>query len=132
MSLTLREEVQANVLLNLIAGLEDQAEQHNEGPMREACYDVRRELVRMMPTSETPKNDHLEGLYPKWTVNRRGDLEGKHRLCEVFVLDWNHDPFAVSAALAYVAVCQSEYPLLASDLRWRAREVLSRLGEGKR
>lgn len=34
-----------------------------------------------------------------------------------FVLDTDHDQFAIPALEAYVAACEKEFPQLASDLR---------------
>ena len=76
-----------------------------------------------MPRSDdstTPK----AGIYRKFTVIRTdGSSEqgGKHEYCSYFVLDWEHDPFAVPAALAYASACEATYPELAKDLRDHAR-----------
>ena len=66
----------------------------------------------------------VAGIYRKFTVMRTdGSSEqgGKHEYCSYFVLDWEHDPFAVPAALAYASACEATYPELAKDLRDHAR-----------
>ena len=65
-------------------------------------------------------SDSERGLYRKFRVSRREDLEGKHDDCEYFVLDLVHDRFADAALLAYAKACETEYPMLAADLRMRA------------
>lgn len=37
--------------------------------------------------------------------------------CAYFVLDWQHDPFAIPAARAYAGACEATHPALAADLR---------------
>ena len=64
------------------------------------------------------------GLYNKFVVTRvDGSSEpgGKHHECKYYVLDLNHDKFAVSAMLAYADACAEEYPLLAQDIRALAK-----------
>jgi hypothetical protein len=41
------------------------------------------------------------GLYRKFNVSRVSDPAGKHRECEYFVLDWDHDPYTPYAILEY-------------------------------
>ena len=63
------------------------------------------------------------GIYRKFIVSRvdgSSQVGGKHERCAYFVLDWMHDPFAVPAARAYAAACESKYPALAADLRENA------------
>ena len=55
----------------------------------------------------------------KYFVMRVGGTPHKHDSCDFFVLDWNHDPYAVPAALAYADACEEECPGLAHDLRVR-------------
>jgi len=61
------------------------------------------------------------GVYPKYTVTRRDgrDVPGeKHEACAYFVLDIDHDRFALPALLAYAAACEvGGYKKLADDLR---------------
>jgi len=62
-------------------------------------------------------------FYRKYIVSRTDGssrVGGKHEHCAYFVLDWEHDPFAVPAARAYADACESKYPALASDLRLNA------------
>ncbi len=63
-----------------------------------------------------PEEDKKRGLYRKYYVRRLGDAAGKHKRCFNFVLDLDHDPFAIPALKAYIAACEEEYPLLAEDL----------------
>ncbi len=68
--------------------------------------------------------DEDRGLYRKFDIRR---LDGssrkgrKHHGCHYFILDLDHDPFAVPALRAYADACRSEFPLLAADLRLVAR-----------
>jgi len=61
--------------------------------------------------------DNNDGLYSKDNVERLGDTTGKHQRCAYYVLDLNHDKFAVPALAAYAKACAKEYPELAKDLR---------------
>ncbi len=74
-------------------------------------------------------DDSGDGIYQKYVIRRLDDPEGKHDDCDYFVLDWQHDPFAAPAALAYADVCESEYPALAQDLRARASAELAKSRE---
>lgn len=59
------------------------------------------------------------GLYEKFSVIRvdgQSAHGGKHYRCAYFVLDMDHDPHAIAAAMAYAESCAEEYPLLAADL----------------
>ena len=67
--------------------------------------------------------DAGRGIYRKYTVERvdGSSREGeKHAGCEYFVLDWDHDPFAIPAARAYADACEAKYPELARGLRSQA------------
>jgi len=64
------------------------------------------------------------GLYRKFTVTRTdGSSEPgeKHYLCNYFVLDLEHDPFAGPALKAYAKACAKKHPELAKHLRLLAR-----------
>lgn len=64
--------------------------------------------------------DRARGLYQKFNITREDGKSSpgeKHHGCEYFVLDMDHDPFAIPAVLAYAEACEREYPLLAKDLR---------------
>ena len=66
--------------------------------------------------------DKNRGLHERFRVERTdGSSEpgGKHDGCEYFVLDLDHDRFAIDALIAYEAACADEYPALARDLRDR-------------
>jgi hypothetical protein len=60
------------------------------------------------------------GLYKKYGVIRAdgqsGDMGAKHGFCNYFVLDLDHDPYAMSALLAYAGSCQHDDPELARAL----------------
>lgn len=74
------------------------------------------------------------GVYRKFKVERvdgSSEVGRKHQFCEYFVLDWQHDPFAVPAALAYADACESKYPALAADLRERAYKAERRSSCGE-
>jgi hypothetical protein len=71
------------------------------------------------------------GLYSKFVVQRRdGSSESgcKHEFCTYFILDWEHDPYAVPAARAYADACEAKYPALAEDLRAKADEAAEKWG----
>lgn len=70
-------------------------------------------------------SDRKRGLYKKFEVSRIGD-DGKHKDCNYFVLDLNHDPHAIRAMHRYIYSCQEEYPLLAKDLRELLAKIQSR------
>jgi len=60
--------------------------------------------------------DQKRGLYRKWSVERLDDVEGKHDNCVLFVLDINHDPYAIAALAEYISTCKDKFPKLAKDL----------------
>ena len=62
--------------------------------------------------------DNERGIYKKYNVERLNDPEGKHKACAFFVLDLDHDPYAIPALKAYAEACKDEYPELAKDLEW--------------
>ena len=84
--------------------------EHDKNPLPEA------------PSAPAAKSadESKAGIYRKFKVELTDGsscLGGKHERCHYFVLDWNHDRFAVPAARAYADACASEYPALAEDLR---------------
>lgn len=74
-----------------------------------------------------------DGLDPggRYRVERIGPSSGRHRDCWKFVLDVDHDPYAVQGLLAYADACEAEDPGLAYDLRMKAAngEVLQAQAE---
>lgn len=61
-----------------------------------------------------------KGIYRKFEVRRTdGSSEpgGKHEGCAYYVLDLEHDPFALPALEAYAAACEATLPDLARDIR---------------
>jgi hypothetical protein len=61
-----------------------------------------------------------KGLLHKFNVQRVDGSDapgGKHYGCEYFTLDLTHDKHALAALSAYAKSCESEYPMLAADLR---------------
>jgi hypothetical protein len=61
-----------------------------------------------------------KGIYGKFIVKRADgkDAPGeKHARCAYFVLDIDHDPYAIAAIRAYAEACNNDYPKLACDLR---------------
>lgn len=75
-------------------------------------------FIQPIPSST---DDKERGAYQKFfvTVARVDDSSrpgGKHQFCYFYVLDLEHDPFAIPALRAYIDACRSEYPSLASDL----------------
>lgn len=59
------------------------------------------------------------GIHQKYRVERTDGSSkpgGKHAECAYFVLDLEHDPFAIPALRAYAEACRERYPILAFDL----------------
>lgn len=74
--------------------------------------------------------DRNRGLYGKFYVERTDGKSApgeKHHGCEYFLLDLNHDKYAIPALRAYAEHCQAEYPLLAGDLFAKADEIAKAL-----
>ncbi len=66
--------------------------------------------------------DSERGLYKKFEVTRTDGSSApgeKHEGCDYFVLDIDHDPFALTALIAYAKAVKLAYPLLAADLEAR-------------
>jgi hypothetical protein len=64
-------------------------------------------------------NDNERGLYRKYDVKRTdGSSEpgGKHERCAYFVLDLEHDEFALPALIAYAGAAHKTHPALAADI----------------
>lgn len=64
--------------------------------------------------------DKSRGLYRKFMVSRsdRRDAPGeKHHGCRHFVLDLDHDRYALAALGAYAEACKEEYPNFSFDLK---------------
>lgn len=64
-----------------------------------------------------------DGVFRKFEVKRTdGSSEPgrKHADCSYFVLDLEHDPFAIPALRAYARACAKTHPDLARDLRYVA------------
>ena len=76
-------------------------------------------------------SDASRGLYEKFKVERtdgRSEPGEKHHNCRYFVLDLNHDPFALPAIEAYIAACCVAYPALGNDLHELVIEMEERFG----
>ncbi len=59
------------------------------------------------------------GIYAKYKVERTDGLSapgGKHAHCAYFVLDLEHDTFAIPALKAYARACRKSHPDLARDI----------------
>lgn len=96
-----------------------------DGFKREPRCNCREAMCPHEPVFGHPE-DPQPGLYNKFWVRRTNGGSrpgGKHEKCRYFVLDVNHDPFAVTALRAYAAACQEKYPELADDLRDIARKA---------
>lgn len=68
-------------------------------------------------------NDH-RGIYAKFHIERADGSSApgcKHEKCAYFVLDLEHDPFALPALRAYAEACAETHHGLAEDLRRIAR-----------
>ena len=62
--------------------------------------------------------DEQRGVYRKYRVERLHDPTGKHAGCNYFVLDLDHDEFAIPALRAYAKSCREKFPQLAKDIDW--------------
>ncbi len=65
-------------------------------------------------------DDTERGIYRKYKITRtdRSHRKGrKHEDCTYFVLDLQHDAYALDALGAYADACEGQYPQLADDLR---------------
>ncbi len=61
-------------------------------------------------------SERKKGIYDKYVVYRKDGKE-RHYGCPYFVLDMEHDPFAVPALKAYAKACRADgYEKLADDL----------------
>jgi hypothetical protein len=63
--------------------------------------------------------DKNKGIYKKFRVERTDGSSapgGKHEHCRYFVLDLDHDPYAIEALKSYARACANEFPKLAHDL----------------
>lgn len=59
------------------------------------------------------------GIHRKYIVTRTDGSSGeggKHEHCAYFVLDLEHDKFAIAAIKAYAKACRTTHPDLANDL----------------
>jgi hypothetical protein len=79
------------------------------------------------------------GVYAKYRVERtdgRSAPGHKHANCSYFVLDLDHDEFAVAAVATYAKACAKKFPALAKDLKawvaYRRKLVKSRCRCGAR
>jgi hypothetical protein len=64
-------------------------------------------------------SDFVRGLYGKFIVRRTDGSDqpgGKHDQCRYFVLDLDHDKYALSALRAYARRCAKTHPMLSRDL----------------
>ena len=64
-------------------------------------------------------DDKTRGLYRKYDVRRTDGSSGpggKHARCAYFVLDLEHDEFAMAALKAYAKACRESHPGLAEDI----------------
>lgn len=63
--------------------------------------------------------DDTRGLYKKFVVTRTDGSSApgrKHDDCNYFVLDLDHDEFAMAALKTYANRCRRKHPNLACDL----------------
>jgi hypothetical protein len=64
--------------------------------------------------------DRKRGIYQKFEVTRTDGSSvagGKHEGCAYFVLDLDHDDYALPALAAYADACERKFSMLAADLR---------------
>lgn len=85
-------------------------------------------------------SDQERGIYRKFDIKRTDGSSkkgGKHERCAYFVLDLQHDKFAIPALRAYALACHREFPDLAQDIKriakdadpnWMAADLMEREG----
>lgn len=64
-------------------------------------------------------SDQERGIYQKYNVTRTDGSSGprgKHEHCAYFVLDLEHDAFAIPALKAYAKACRATHPERARDI----------------
>ena len=64
-------------------------------------------------------DDKKRGIYRKFAIERADGSSGpggKHENCAYFVLDLEHDEFALPALAGYAEACRKKFPKLAADL----------------
>lgn len=64
-------------------------------------------------------DDYGRGLYKKFDVVRTDGKSApgeKHHDCRYFVLDMDHDQYAIVALAAYREACAARFPKLADDI----------------
>ncbi len=61
-------------------------------------------------------DDEERGIYNKFHVKRREDPKNKHGRCFYFVLDLDHDKYAIPALIAYANACKTTHRRLSMEL----------------
>lgn len=64
-------------------------------------------------------SDTKRGIYRKFQIERTDGSSapgGKHEHCSYYVLDLEHDDFALPALRAYAKACRKTHPALADDI----------------
>lgn len=76
-----------------------------------------------MPREDDP--DRERGLYQKFMVERMNvEAAERHKDCDFFVLDLQHDALALPAMEAYIKACREHgYHKLAADLQQKIDDV---------
>ena len=79
------------------------------------------------PERDTSMPAEAQGIFRKFEIRRVDGSDapgGKHHGCRYFVLDMDHDPYAVAALAAYARACRDSHPALSGDLeRWLAEKA---------
>ncbi len=71
------------------------------------------------PERDNSRPAERQGIFRKFNVSRVDGSDaacGKHHGCRYFVLDLDHDEFAVATMRKYAAECKATHPELAADL----------------
>ncbi|MES2341661.1 MAG: hypothetical protein V4597_08285 [Pseudomonadota bacterium] len=84
---------------------------------QEKCADELAALLSGRPSPNEPTPLEQQDYAVITRTDGSSDHGGKHDGCNYFVLDVTHDKHADAALRAYADSCESEYPLLAADLR---------------
>lgn len=75
-----------------------------------------------LPERDCTRPAEAQGLFRKFNVSRVDGSDapgGKHRGCEYFVLDVDHDVHAPAALRAYAQSCKDTHPVLSQELAAR-------------
>lgn len=105
---------------------------HCERPVQDACEATVVEAESLEAIKrEKQETDATRGFYRKFNVTRTDGSSapgGKHEYCSYFVLDLDHDAFAIPALKSYATACRKTHPALADDIEQLVSSVERGMG----